>query len=327
MIQHGLPALHGLLIWWASTCLILFLDSLPRRTFRWSMIGATAVLAGAVYGLQVSAGDASVTGAYTAFTCGVLIWGWLEISFYMGYVTGPRTHHCHLGCSGWRHFVHAIQANLYHELAVLVLGVVVVSSTWGRANLFGMWTFIVLWWMHESARLNVFLGVSNLNAEFLPEHLSHIKSFLRSAPMNLLFPVSVTASTICAVLMTQRALASGADTFNATGYTLLTTVMVLAILEHWFLVLPISAARIWNQMWQWSSASRRESAKPPQTLPRELPTGDDHELRDLLPHSVRRLAPAGNLSGVCRSGEAGGQLPAGDPLPAAWADPRNGLVL
>ena len=68
-----------------------------------------------------------------------------------------------------------------------------------------------------------FSGVSNLNAEFLPEHLDHIKSFFKSAPMNLLFPFSVTASTIWAVLMTQRALAFGADTFNATGYTLLTT--------------------------------------------------------------------------------------------------------
>ena len=91
MYQHGLPALHGLVIWWVSTCLILFLDSLPRQTFRWSMAIATVVLAGAVYGLVLSSTDTSVAGAYTAFTCGVLIWGWLEISFYMGYVTGPRT--------------------------------------------------------------------------------------------------------------------------------------------------------------------------------------------------------------------------------------------
>ena len=41
--------------------------------------------------------------------------------------------------------------------------------------------------------------------------------------------------------MAQR-MAYAADTFNATGYTLLTTMMVLAILEHWFLVLPISAS-------------------------------------------------------------------------------------
>jgi putative photosynthetic complex assembly protein 2 len=273
MLQHGLPALHGLLIWWVSTCLILFLDSLPRRTFRWSFTTATAVLVGAIYGLITSATDTTVTGAYTAFTCGVLIWGWLEISFYMGYITGPRNHHCHQGCSGWRHFGHAIQASLYHELAVLALAGLVLMLTRGRPNQFGMWTFVVLWWMHQSARLNVFLGVSNLNADFLPEHLAHIRSFFRSAPMNLLFPFSVTASTICAMLMAQQALSSGADTFNATGYTLLTTMMVLAILEHWFLILPVSAARFWNRMWQWSVASRRNRGKTPQPLPREATIG------------------------------------------------------
>ena len=278
MLQHGLPALHGLLIWWISTCLILFLDSLPQRTFRYSMAGATTVLTAAVYGLVVSATDTSVTGAYTAFTCGVAIWGWLEISFYMGYVTGPRRHHCSHGCSGWRHFGHAIQASLYHELALLLLAGLVMTLTWGRPNPFGMWTFIVLWWMHQSARLNVFLGVSNLNAEFLPAHLAHIKSFFRDEPMNLLFPFSVTASTICSVLMAQRALSFGADTFNATGYTLLTTMMVLAILEHWFLVLPISATRVWNRLWQWCTGARgslgsRPDVNETRPLPREATIG------------------------------------------------------
>jgi putative photosynthetic complex assembly protein 2 len=273
MLQHGLPALHGLLIWWISTCLILFLDSLPRRTFRWSMTAATATLGVAIYGLVVSATDTSVSGAYTAFTSAVLIWGWLEISFYMGYVTGPRNVHCGHGCKGWRHFGHAIQASLYHEIAVLLLAVVVVMLTRGSPNQFGLWTFIVLWWMHQSARLNVFLGVSNLNAEFLPEHLAHIKSFFRSAPMNMLFPFSVTASTICAALMGERALSFGADTFNATGYSLLTTMMVLAILEHWFLVLPISAARVWNRMWQWSLGARGPITKTSQPLPREATIG------------------------------------------------------
>ena len=37
---------------------------------------------------------------------------------------------------------------------------------------------MVLWWMHQSAKLNVFFGVRNLNEEFLPEHLEFLKSFL-----------------------------------------------------------------------------------------------------------------------------------------------------
>jgi putative photosynthetic complex assembly protein 2 len=252
MSHYVLPALYGLFIWWSSTCLILFLDSLPRWTFRWSMIGATAVLLGSIYGLGVSASDTTVRGAYVAFTSGLLIWGWLEISFYTGYVTGPRKICCVDGCSGWRHFGHAIQASLYHEIAILLFATVVIAITRGKSNQFGCWTFIVLWWMHQSSRLNVFLGVSNLNADFLPEHLAHLRGFFRSAPMNLLFPFSVTASTICAAIMAQQGFSSAANTFNAAGYMLLTTLMALAVLEHWSLVLPISFAQIWNKMWRWS---------------------------------------------------------------------------
>jgi putative photosynthetic complex assembly protein 2 len=161
---------------------------------------------------------------------------------------------------------------LYHEIAVLLLAALVIGLTWNEPNQFGTWTFIVLWWMHRSARLNVFLGVSNLNAEFLPDHLAHIRSFLRSAPMNLLFTFSVTASTICAVFMAMQAGAAGADAFHRTGYALLTTIMVLAILEHWFLVLPISATKLWNGLWHWSLSSRGQRAKVPQTHPGPLPT-------------------------------------------------------
>ena len=277
MSDYGFPALLGLLIWWVSTCLIMFLDGLPRRTFRWSMAGAWLVLCGAVYGLIITADDTSVRGAYWAFTSAVLIWGWLEMSFYMGYVTGPRMQHCHHGCSGWKHFGHAVMASLYHEIAILVLAVVLWGLTRGGANQFGWWTFVVLWWMHQSARLNVFLGVSNLNAEFLPDHLAHIRSFFRHAHMNNLFPLSVTASTICAVFMWQQT-AGATDPFHITGYALLTTMMVLAILEHWFLVMPISATRIWNSLWQWSLSSRggADDEQPPNrsvTLPTQATIG------------------------------------------------------
>ena len=42
--------------------------------------------------------------------------------------------------------------------------------------------------------LNVFLGVRNLNEQFLPKHLRYLGSYLVQKPMNLLFPLSVTVS-------------------------------------------------------------------------------------------------------------------------------------
>ncbi len=263
MSHYVYPALHALFIWWFSTGLVIYLDGLPRRTFKWTMLGATVLLALSLAGLAFSGDDRSVGGAYQAFTYGLLAWAWLEVSFYLGYVTGVRKQACPEGCRGWRHFGHAVQACLWHELAILALAAAVIGVTWGRPNQIGTWTFMVLWWMHQSARLNVFLGVRNLNEEFIPDHLAFLKSFFRKAPMNLLFPVSVSVSTVVAAMLFRHALT--ADAATAAGYTFVATLMTLAILEHWFLVLPLPAAALW----QWSLQSHR----PPHGFDVEVVSG------------------------------------------------------
>ncbi|OYV40291.1 MAG: hypothetical protein B7Z80_04985, partial [Rhodospirillales bacterium 20-64-7] len=156
------------------------------------------------------------------------------------------------GCSGWKHFVHAVQTSLYHELAIIASGIVIVALTWGAPNQIGMWTFMVLWWMHQSAKLNVFFGVRNLNEEFIPEHLTFLKSFLKSKPMNLFFPISITVSMVITTLLFQHA-ATAHSAFTRSGETFLGTLMALAILEHWFLVVPLPSAKLW----QWGLASRK----------------------------------------------------------------------
>ena len=255
-IQFVLPMLFTVFAWWGSTALIFYLDNLPRHTFRWSMLGATIVTAVALHGLAVSSAQPTVTGAYVAFTCAVLAWGWLQMSFYMGFITGPRMTRCVEGCAGWRHFGHAIMVGLYHEMASIALAAAVVALTWRAPNHVGTWTFMILWSMHISAKLNVFLGVSNLNAEFLPPHLDFIRPFLTQKPMNLLFPLSVGGATVILVLLVQHLLAAAADPFQLAGFSFFTTILALAILEHWFLVLPLPAAQTWNSLWRWTLGAR-----------------------------------------------------------------------
>ncbi len=256
MVLYGWPALFALFTWWFSTGAIMYLDGLPRPTFRWSMAGASVLFAVSLAGLWATGGDVTVRGAYLAFTFGLLAWGWQEISFYMGYVTGPRRAACPDGCGGWRHFGHAIGTSLWHELAIIAAGAAIVALTWGAPNRIGMWTFMVLWWMHQSAKLNVFLGVRNLNEEFLPEHLLFLRSFLTKKPMNLLFPVSITVSTVILVLLVEAAVAHGASRFDRAGFCFLSVLMALAVLEHWLLVLPLPAAKLWG----WSLRSRPAAA-------------------------------------------------------------------
>jgi len=248
------PAAFALFVWWFSTGAIIYLDNLPRKTFKYSMIGASVVSLACLYGIFRTSQHATITAAYEAFFFGLFAWGWQEISFYMGYVTGPRKQPCPEGCSGWKHFGHAIETSLWHELAIIGSAIIIVDQTWNEPNQIGTWTFMVLWWMHQSAKLNVFFGVRNLNEEFLPEHLTFLKSFLKSKPMNLFFPISITVSMVITTLLFEHAI-HATTVFARSGDTFLATMMALAILEHWFLVIPLPAGKLW----QWGLASRKPS--------------------------------------------------------------------
>jgi putative photosynthetic complex assembly protein 2 len=254
MLRYGLPIAYALFVWWFSTGVIIYLDGLPRRTFRWTLMGATLLLGVALYGLSAHSGNIGVTGAYASFTCGVLVWAWVEVGFLMGPVTGPRKQPCPPGCTGWRRAGLAIQAILYHELAIIGLAGVLALLSWGAANQVGLWTYLVLWAMRLSAKLNVFLGVRNLGKSFLPEHLTYLGSFFRQQPMNLLFPFCVTGATVVMATLVQHASAAGASDFEAAGFTFAATMLMLAILEHWLLVVPLPE----TLLWRWSLTSHIE---------------------------------------------------------------------
>jgi putative photosynthetic complex assembly protein 2 len=253
MAEHALPALYTMFLWWFATGLILHLDGLRPETFRWSMGGATATLLAACWGLAASAWDPSAMGAYLAFTCGLLVWGWVELSFLTGWLTGPRKAPCEPGSRGWPRFVAAVGAILWHELAILAAAALVVALTWNGPNQIGTGTFLVLWAMRLSAKLNVFLGVRNLAEAFLPEHLGHLRSFFRRRPANALFPFSVAGATVVCLGLFREAFTPEADAFRAVGFTLLGTLMALAVLEHWFMVLPLPS----EALWRWGLRSRR----------------------------------------------------------------------
>ena len=128
---------------------------------------------------------------YAAFTYAVFVWGWHEMAFFMGFITGPRRTACPAGAAGWRRFGLAVQACIDHELAILATGVAVLWATWHAPNQVGLWTFLALWGMRLSAKLNVFLGVLNLGEAFLPAHLAYLLSYMRRRRMNALMPVSL----------------------------------------------------------------------------------------------------------------------------------------
>ena len=246
MSLYVAPAAYALFIWWFSTGVIILLDNLPRWTFRWSILAGSAVAGISLARLWNGSADTSPSGAYAAFTYGLLVWGWHEMAFFMGYVTGPRRTACPEGIGLARRFGHGVAACLYHELAILLTAGLVLTATWGAPNQVGMWTFMALWGARQSAKLNVFLGVLNLNEQFVPPHLAFLRSYMTCRPMNLLFPLCVTGGAVLVTLLAQRAAAPGVTAFQAIGLTFVIAMLALAVLEHWFLVLPLPFARLWS---------------------------------------------------------------------------------
>jgi putative photosynthetic complex assembly protein 2 len=246
MVDFALPLLFALAVWWSATAAVMFLDGLPRTTFRWTLLGTTALQLLALYGLWRTRDDTSVAGAYVAFACAVATWGWQEVFFLTGSITGPRRHACQEDCSGWRHFGHGVQAILHHEFSLLVAGAVLIAIGWNAPNPIGMWTYLVLWGMRQSAKLNLFLGVRNLGVEFLPQHLRYLQSFFRRRTMNALFPWSMLACTILVVALARLTLHPASGPFEAAGFALLTSIALLGLLEHSMLMLPVPADALWR---------------------------------------------------------------------------------
>jgi putative photosynthetic complex assembly protein 2 len=275
MADYGIPIGFAVFVWWFSTGIVLYVVGLPPRMRAMTLLVASVLLAVSIYGLVATSDDPSVSGVFVAFVCTIVAWGWVEVTFLTGVLTGPRPLPCPEGARGWQRTLYAIRAILYHELALLGVGALVVLSTVGAVNQIGVWTYLLLWVLRLSAKLNLFLGVPVLNAGLLPRNLGFIKSYFREGPVNLLFPVSVTLGTIATALLAGWASAEATTPALRSGYMLLAALMALAVLEHWFMVIqaPLTAA------WGWSLKS------PERTAP--VATADDVKADDF---RTKRLA-------------------------------------
>ena len=246
MSTFAFPLLYTIFAWWFGTGIILLLNQRPRSTHQTTFWMSGIVLLFALVGLKTSANLNTVAGAYCGFTCALLVWAWQEIGFLLGYVTGSRRIACPPECRGLRKALYAFQTIAHHELALLVLGAAVALVTWGGTNLIGLWTFIILWAMRQSAKLNVFLGVLNLNEKFLPVHLKYIHTYFTRRAMNPLLPVSILMACLFAIPLWQTAFTTGVTPYQIASSTILATLLSLAILEHILMVLPLSTEGLWK---------------------------------------------------------------------------------
>ncbi len=251
MTNSWIAGLAAVFVWWFSTGILLWrvrhADNAGGAAHMWSVILSLPLLFAGILGLHLSLNDPSTLGTYHAFLSALAIWGWIELAFLSGAISGPNQRVCPANATWDDRLLRAIGTIAYHEaLLILTLTIIAYLST-GMPNPFAALTFAVLFFARLSAKLNLFFGVPRINVEFLPKPLAHLASHFRLSPMNAFFPVAATTLTIAAGYWLDRAVSAPTDA-RQIGFVLLSALTLLALLEHWFMVLPLPDQKLWRWM-------------------------------------------------------------------------------
>ncbi|WP_295313168.1 putative photosynthetic complex assembly protein PuhE [Roseobacter sp.] len=250
-MTYWTPALFALFAWWFSTGAILWVvksaDQGGLRARRRAVLCGLPFLGFGIAGFWVTLFTNDALSVTVAFASALAIWGWIELAFLTGIITGPNRNPLPDHVPEWERFIRAWGTLAYHEMLLVATLITMFLVGWDHVNPFGMWTFAVLFFARISAKLNLFLGVPKINVEFLPQTLAHLPSHFRHRAMNWLFPVSVTALTFAVACWLERIAATSTPGASA-GFVLLTAITALALFEHWMMVLPLPDEKLWRWM-------------------------------------------------------------------------------
>ncbi|MGR3468191.1 MAG: putative photosynthetic complex assembly protein PuhE, partial [Shimia sp.] len=186
-----------------------------------------------------------VTHAYVGFIAALAVWGWIELAFLSGVVTGPRRAPLGAEVAGLARFRGAWAIVAWHEIALLAGLVALVAIAWGAPNAMAAWTYGVLYLARVLAKLNLFLGVPGINLEAIPRALSHVPSCFRRGPPGWFFAGSITLLGLLTALLIAQ-LGGAASDAERVSLGLLAALAALATFEHWMMLLPLADTKMWR---------------------------------------------------------------------------------
>lgn len=231
------PPLFTLSFWVALTVGVMALNRRGVRAARIGLVAVLPLLAFAHHLLWSTRHDLSITGAYSAFAAGLLIWAWHELAFYSGVLSGPWRAACPPHARGFRRFQYALGTHLYHEMACFVELMLFIILLHDATNMLGPLAFGLSWALQHSAKLNVLLGVRSLDPTLFPPHMRYLGSYWRRRSGNGFFLPSLSVFTMLAIMLW---LAVGVHAAEPAGVrlALIATMISLGAIEHVILVLP-----------------------------------------------------------------------------------------
>jgi putative photosynthetic complex assembly protein 2 len=254
---HLVPLLAVVLLWFASTGLIVWAANRPARTFRASLIVAGAAALLGLAAVSATGAAETVVAVHLSFLGGLAVWGWQALAFLTGAVTGPRRVAASGGRTAAGRFGEATAAVIHHELALTATFLVLLLVSWGAANATGAAAFGLLFAFRLSAKLNIHWGVPNLSHELLPPQLAHLKSYFGQPRLQPALPIAILASVALAAGLGRAAL-TAASPAEAVTWSLLCALAALGALEHLFMALPVRDGALWG--WAMPGRSRGKLA-------------------------------------------------------------------
>ncbi|MEL7543424.1 MAG: putative photosynthetic complex assembly protein PuhE [Pseudomonadota bacterium] len=264
-----LPVCAVVFAWWFSTGVILMLARAEGRAGQVGFIAMTLAAVCALGALPTLSGTMTAAGVYGGFAAALIIWGWHELAFLRGVVTGVRQAAMPRGLSGWSRFRAAFETVVHHELALVATLALVwllghAGAGHGGENFTVLGVLTVLWAMRISAKLNIFLGVPSAAEDFLPHRLAYLKTYFRISRISPLMPFSIAASCAAAIVLGVAIGDAASGSATVISLTLCLTLVLLGLLEHLMLALPLSETALWR--WAMDTAPKHSSS------PRATPT-------------------------------------------------------
>jgi putative photosynthetic complex assembly protein 2 len=140
-----IAALIALFLWWFSTGAILLAvrraDKEGAQARLWAVLWNLPVLILGGVGFFDTLSNDSVAGVYVAFLSALALWGWIELAFLTGVITGPVNQPLPEAAPEWERFIRAWGTIAYHEMLLAFTLIAMIFASYGAENKFGLWTF------------------------------------------------------------------------------------------------------------------------------------------------------------------------------------------
>jgi putative photosynthetic complex assembly protein 2 len=240
-VGKGTLAVVG--FWWLVTGVIV---ALQRN--EWTKLAAwiisTGVAMWASYEIHAQRALRTASSARRTFLATTAVWMWINVGLYGGWIVGPGGMASVAGEPTMVRAAEAIVSLLWHELLCVAL----LMATWllvrRSPNRLAFAALTTYWAVLQVAKLNIFFGVANPGARFLPPHLQFLLSYYGPPENTGWLPVSFFTAVGIALLFWWHGW-QAKDAFLRQSRALLAMLIALAALEYLLLGVR-SEAPLWE---------------------------------------------------------------------------------